>query len=117
MGLSHISFAVLWKLFGILFRLAGFCLRFIVLLAYDNDILIVELCEHYVGRRYLLAGGNVWCYNMEKATVMEETHQKINSNNASMAVGSYVKIDSISIDLDNVNDKRDAGKCEHFSMR
>ncbi|KAM5565508.1 protein EMBRYONIC FLOWER 1 [Rosa sericea] len=37
---------------------------------------------------------------------------------ASKAVGSFVKIDSISIDLDDANDdNRHAGKCEHFSIR
>ncbi|KAK7311790.1 hypothetical protein RJT34_10148 [Clitoria ternatea] len=32
-------------------------------------------------------------------------------------MGSYIQIDSISIDLANSISKRDAGKCEHFSIR
>lgn len=37
---------------------------------------------------------------------------------ASKSVGSFVKIDSISIDLDDPNDDNShAGKCEHFSIR
>lgn len=37
---------------------------------------------------------------------------------ASKSVGSFVKIDSISIDLDDANDDNShAGKCEHFSIR
>ena len=33
-------------------------------------------------------------------------------------MGSYIQIDSISIDLaDSIGDKRHAGKCEHFSIR
>lgn len=32
-------------------------------------------------------------------------------------MGSYIHIDSISIDLAESTRKRDAGKCEHFSIR
>ncbi|PON37261.1 Protein EMBRYONIC FLOWER [Parasponia andersonii] len=49
--------------------------------------------------------------------MMEENNQKADSDNASKNVGSFVKIDSISIDLDDGGDKNYAGKCEHFSIR
>lgn len=49
--------------------------------------------------------------------MVESDHQESNRNVASKSIGSVVKIDSITIDLDNVIDKSNVGKCEHFSIR
>lgn len=38
-------------------------------------------------------------------------------NTVTEFMGSYIHIDSISIDLAESTRKRDAGKCEHFSIR
>lgn len=55
--------------------------------------------------------------NMERSIVVEEDHCKSNCNTASKSEGSFIQIDSISIDLVSAKDKSDAGKCEHFSIR
>lgn len=48
----------------------------------------------------------------------EENLYKSNSNTVlSKAEGSFIQIDSISIDLGTAKDNSDAGKCEHFSIR
>ncbi|KDP34195.1 hypothetical protein JCGZ_07766 [Jatropha curcas] len=54
---------------------------------------------------------------MEGNTVVEENHQSSNSNLISKSVESSIKIDSISIDLINANEKISADNCEHFSIR
>lgn len=55
---------------------------------------------------------------MKKAGIMmKENNQKGNSVTASKNVGSFIKIDSISIDLEDVNDKSCVEKCGHFSIR
>ncbi|XVF48574.1 hypothetical protein PTKIN_Ptkin03bG0201500 [Pterospermum kingtungense] len=54
---------------------------------------------------------------METMIVVEETHQSCSSNLVAKSVESPIKIDSISIDLNNANDDVDTGKCEHFSIR
>lgn len=55
---------------------------------------------------------------MKKAGIMmKENNEKGNSVTASKNVGSFVKIDSISIDLEDVNGKSCVEKCGHFSIR
>lgn len=50
--------------------------------------------------------------------MIRETNQKGDSDTASQNVGSFVKINSISIDLkDNMNVKNYVEKCDHFSIR
>lgn len=51
------------------------------------------------------------------SVLMEESTQKGDFNIASKNVGSFVKINSISIDLADVNAKNNDGKCDHFSIR
>jgi hypothetical protein len=56
--------------------------------------------------------------NMERSIVVEGSHCKSKSNTISKSEGSFIQIDSISIDLVSAKDKiSDAGKCEHFSIR
>lgn len=55
--------------------------------------------------------------NMESSIALEGSHCKSNSNTVSKANGSFIQIDSISIDLVSAMDKNDAEKCEHFSIR
>lgn len=55
--------------------------------------------------------------NMESSIVVEGSPCKSNSNTVSKSEGSFIQIDSISIDLVSAKDKSDAGKCEHFSIR
>ncbi|XP_050205749.1 protein EMBRYONIC FLOWER 1 isoform X2 [Mercurialis annua] len=50
-------------------------------------------------------------------TVAEEYHGCANMNLVSKSLESSIKIDSISIDLINTNEKSDAGNCDHFSIR
>ncbi|KAF5456502.1 hypothetical protein F2P56_025977 [Juglans regia] len=54
---------------------------------------------------------------MERSIVEEENLYKSNSNTVSKSEGSFIQIDSISIDLGTAKDNSDAGKCEHFSIR
>ncbi|XP_065849366.1 protein EMBRYONIC FLOWER 1 [Euphorbia lathyris] len=54
---------------------------------------------------------------MEKHTVVGETHQCSGSNLVSKSVDSSIKIDSISIDLINANEKSNVESCDHFSIR
>ncbi|GAV88695.1 hypothetical protein CFOL_v3_32117 [Cephalotus follicularis] len=54
---------------------------------------------------------------MARSTAVEENPQNHDSDLVSKSVGSLIKIDSISIDLFNDNDKIYGGKCEHFSIR
>ncbi|XWS70329.1 hypothetical protein CRYUN_Cryun03dG0038700 [Craigia yunnanensis] len=54
---------------------------------------------------------------MEATIAVNETHQSCSSNLVAKSVESPLKIDSISIDLNNANDDIDTGKCEHFSIR
>lgn len=49
--------------------------------------------------------------------MVEENHQSSNSNLLSKSVESSIKIDSISIDLVNANEKTNAENCGHFSIR
>ncbi|KAK7351477.1 hypothetical protein VNO77_10974 [Canavalia gladiata] len=51
------------------------------------------------------------------ACIAVENHLQGDFNTATELMGSYIQIDSISIDLANSIGKRDAGKCEHFSIR
>ncbi|KAJ1396407.1 hypothetical protein SESBI_32626 [Sesbania bispinosa] len=51
------------------------------------------------------------------ARVVGNHSSKGDSNTVTGFMGSYIQIDSISIDLANSVGKRDAGKCEHFSIR
>lgn len=53
---------------------------------------------------------------MKGGTIMMN-NKKGDSDTASKNVGSFVKIDSISIDLEDVNNKGYVEKCEHFSIR
>lgn len=46
-----------------------------------------------------------------------ENHLQGGFNTVTEFMGSYIHIDSISIDLADSIGKRDAGKCEHFSIR
>lgn len=56
--------------------------------------------------------------HMERSIVVDGSHCKSNSNTVSKSEGSFIQIDSISIDLVSAKDKGDhAGKCEHFSIR
>lgn len=55
--------------------------------------------------------------DMERSTVLEKNHFKSNSSALSKPEGSFIQIESISIDLVSAKDKSDAGKCEHFSIR
>lgn len=60
----------------------------------------------------------LWLFtNMERSIVEEENLYKSNSNTVSKSEGSFIQIDSISIDLGTAKDDSDAGKCEHFSIR
>lgn len=64
----------------------------------------------------------VRCYNMERGLLMADNHKRSDPIIASKSksVGSFVKIDSISIDLADANVKSSsshAAKCEHFSIR
>ncbi|KAF5726191.1 protein EMBRYONIC FLOWER 1-like isoform X1 [Tripterygium wilfordii] len=54
---------------------------------------------------------------MGSNAVVEENRQSGNCNIVTQSVGSSIKIDSISIDLVSSNDKGNAAKCEHFSIR
>ncbi|XP_058001785.1 protein EMBRYONIC FLOWER 1 isoform X2 [Hevea brasiliensis] len=59
----------------------------------------------------------VYC-NMEKNIVVEDQNrQSSDSIILSKSMESSIKIDSISIDLINANEKTDAENCEHFSIR
>ncbi|XP_068339493.1 protein EMBRYONIC FLOWER 1 isoform X1 [Pyrus communis] len=55
---------------------------------------------------------------MEKGLLIDNNHKRSNPIIASKSVGSFVKIDSISIDLPDANDKSSshAGNCEHFTI-
>ncbi|XP_024023847.1 protein EMBRYONIC FLOWER 1 [Morus notabilis] len=53
---------------------------------------------------------------MKGGTIMMN-NKKGDSDTVSKNVGSFVKIDSISIDLEDVNNKGYVEKCEHFSIR
>nr|XP_028962789.1 protein EMBRYONIC FLOWER 1-like isoform X2 [Malus domestica] len=56
---------------------------------------------------------------MEKGLLIDNNHKRNGPIIASKMVGSFVKIDSISIDLPDANDKGSShvGNCEHFSIR
>ncbi|XP_068313428.1 protein EMBRYONIC FLOWER 1-like isoform X1 [Pyrus communis] len=56
---------------------------------------------------------------MEKGLLIDNNHKRNDPIIASKTVGSFVKIDSISIDLPDANDKSSshAGNCEHFTIR
>ncbi|XP_015573135.1 protein EMBRYONIC FLOWER 1 isoform X1 [Ricinus communis] len=54
---------------------------------------------------------------MKKNVVVEENQQCTNSKLVSKSMESSIKIDSISIDLINANEKSDAENCDHFSIR
>lgn len=51
------------------------------------------------------------------ACIAAENHLRGGFNTVIQFMGSYIHIDSISIDLADSIGKRDAGKCEHFSIR
>ncbi|KAK9273954.1 hypothetical protein L1049_018766 [Liquidambar formosana] len=55
-------------------------------------------------------------FNMEKSILVEGNHQG-DSTLASKSSKALIKIDSISIDLVNANEKNEVETCEHFSIR
>lgn len=54
---------------------------------------------------------------MESTVVVEENHESGSANLVTGSVGSFIKIDSIFIDLVNASNGSGEEKCDHFSIR